>query len=366
MKSFEELEKEHQQTLVQLDDAHSKQAEGLLQLQQDTTEVRLSTSERFQFSVDENGWFDLRLRENSGAVILLQDAISLGRRRYFGSASKRVEERIFPNIVVFGADHLSDDALVKTITFSFPGIEQFFFYPYFDDVVIQDQSADLVDKLFSKKRDGLEVFRPVIAFLANLMPDKLMEFEIEDRCYSVSSLFGYSATVGTKLEAFNQPVAKIDYQSSVTINDALEDVWTWKRFFEQVAFTSLSVNKLSVRSEGMEPYAFSDIYLPNVSLIEPEIHPGDVPLNMWKERADLAETMKSWLLIDRKRQLFRTSVSQVINSSKKRVSLNDVVMLCAGLESLSELEGEKNYDFKEISEFNRCFSNNRRIKRRPL
>jgi hypothetical protein len=339
MKSFEELEREHQRSPVCVGNPNSPDAYGFLVLAREQSEVVLSSSRSFSYIHDNSGWFELRLNASSGHAILLQNALALDST-VFGFSENAFQERIFPNIVVFGANHISDDARIKSILFSFSSINSFFYYKYFEHFGVhgtEKQDVELLRRLRGKKAVS-DFFRPMDIYIVHEPLKSLIKFKVNSRKYSVSTGLRMMGLNGNKIDAKALPVAKIEFDISITIDKAISYVWEWKRLFEQVALQSFNVDRVCVHSRGRPSHEMADVYLPNVASEKTSIHSGDIPFNMWKDRGQLTRVMQEWLSKEDERRLFRVTIARVIERSRNRVSLDDIVSICAAIESLSELQ----------------------------
>lgn len=349
MKSFEELEEQHQRSPLQVDDPKISDASGLLILAREKSEVVLSSSKPLTHTTDDSGWFDLRVRASNGEIILLRNAVTLETTSY--GARNAFLEKIFPNIVVFRADHLGKDTRIIAITFSFPALKYFFYYQYFEWLGIHN--ADQKDLAILKKmrrahRSRPDFSHPTELYVIHRSPRYLIRFQAGDRKYSVFSGHSSVGPSWNNIEVRTQPFATISFGTSVTIDEAIDHIWEWKRFFEQVSFQPLNVETISANSKGRRPNVSSDIYLPNVSTERADIHPGDIPLNLWKDRAPLSRGMQSWLSKEPERRPFRVAIARVIDRSRERASLDDIVTLCAAVESLTEFQEDSQLSSTQI------------------
>lgn len=299
MKSFEELEKENQRNPVCIGNPNAPDAHGVLVLAREQSEVILSSSKPFECVRDDSGWFDLRLNASNGSIILLQNALSLETSSSYVAFSKsNFQEKIFPNIVIFKANHLPNDALINSISFSFPAIKDFFYYRYFERLGIHDaekNDLEFLRKLKGKKKVTSDFFCPMDIYLVHKPSKYLIKFQVDSRTYSVFSGLHMFGPSHNKIDIETHPLATIKFNTSTTIDKAINYVWEWKRFFEQVALKPFNVDTLSVHSKGRPLHETADIYLPNVEQNKESVHPGDIPLNKWKDRTQLAKGMQKWL-----------------------------------------------------------------------
>ena len=341
MKSFNELEKRFQRTAVRGASTNTRSAAGMLLLARDKTEVVLSSSRPLSHHRDDNGWFDLRLRAGNGETILLRNALTVRTTKTtYGVSRTAFEETIFPNIVIFNGKQLGEGAFVNSITFSFAALRCFFYYQYFEWISLHRATKTDLDTIKKLRRRGprgsSDFFRPTELYVLH-RPQRLFTFAANDQTYSAFAGLSALGPSWNNIQVQAQVYATIKFAKSTTIDEAIDRVWQWKRFFEQIALQPFSVDALSVRLKSTSSGIAADVYLPNVGPEDAEIHPGDLPLNRWKDRSQLVNAMRAWLLKDDARRLFRATAARVIDRSRKRISIDDVVSLCAGIESLAEL-----------------------------
>jgi hypothetical protein len=145
-----------------------------------------------------------------------------------------------------------------------------------------------------------------------------------------------------KIDVRTQPIARISFARPVPIDAAISRCWDWKQFFEQVALQPFSIEAISVRSKTDRKKPGAIVYLPNVEHSDADMNAAYIPLNTWDERKALTAAMRHWMQKQEIRRLFPVAIARVIDRSRKRIALDDVVAMCAAIESLSELdEGSK-------------------------
>jgi hypothetical protein len=350
MTTFEALEKRYRHSTINLIDSEQPEAFGFLALTREQTEVSLASSKQLTHVPDGNGWFDLCVREDNGNVILLHNALTLKRAQY--GLEGHYSETIFPNILVFGDKSLSADFQVSSISFTFPALKYFLFYQSFERINLRDakkQDFEALRKVKNKHRQRVDYNRPSELYIIHNLPPYPIKFRVEDRGYSI--FWGHSEGVGRHIvDVKAKPIANIKFKRPVSIDRAIDHVWDWKRFFEQLSFQPLNVDSVSVMSNTRQPSHSVDIYLPNLPADKSTVHPGDIPMNMWKDRARLSVAMQTWLSRGSKRETFRVAISRVLEESQTRTSLDDIVKLCAAVESLTEFDEESKISLEQISQ----------------
>src|SRR3569832_2446532 len=267
MKSFENLEREHSQSPVRFLESNTVTASGVLVLNGNQSELVLSSSENLEFVHNESGWFNLKLQGANGQTILLQNALTILSSTHHQSQSRpEFTEKIFPNVVVFNAQFLEEEACINRISFSFPAMKFFIHYQFMERFGIHNADITLMEtiEILSKKKK--------------------------------------------------------------------------KKNLKQKAFSPINVFSVSVRSPISPPYQSSDVYLPNVDKTMCDIRPYEIPLNRRENSNELAKVTREWLLQEDTRRIFRVSLSRVIERSRHCESLDDIVTMCAAIESMSELK----------------------------
>src|SRR5262249_33654172 len=96
------------------------------------------------------------------------------------------------------------------------------------------------------------------------------------------------------------------------------------------------------------------LYLPNNAEQPPsggqrvQLWAGNAPLNRWEQRDALAKALRSWLAHEPDRESFRGSIENVSRERQRRISLDDVTILCAGIESLVELSSNSGLTKEQV------------------
>jgi ApeA N-terminal domain 1 len=342
MESFAELEDRYRLTPVQ-GEKDGAIASGVLTLDREKTTVVLTCTKPVGYPYDRNGWFNLHLKGSNGVSILLHNALHTQSITH-GMKDRQFEEHIFPNAIVFGADKLAKDGRLGSISFCLNKLRYFFWYEHFEWQSLYKATPQQLASLRRLRRDQerrYDFFHPLELYVIH-QPRRVLRFKAGDSTYEIFS--GYSSKGGgwSDLNLKAEPSARNTFDTPVSIDDAVNRIWTWKRFFSQVAMQTLSVEAISAGTRRRR-YPEATLYLPYARVNSQEnsypgdFHPGDAPLNRWRDRGALAEVMQRWLSKEERRRQFRISVDDVVENMRKRASITDIVTLCSAIEGLSEL-----------------------------
>lgn len=309
----------------------------------------------FHRKTDKNGWFDLVLETSDGTPVLLHHALQSGAT-HFGSGSRQ-ETKIFPNIVVLGP--AAEAKGIKTITFSLEGLSHFFHYPHIEYGLGFRTESDL-HSLVQKMREETarlvnypvrdNLIRPDEIYFVHRFP-RAMKFQVEDRYYSVGFIRRVRGLGGSSTSVKVEPLATIGFREPVGIDTALSRLWEWREFFIQIAMAPMQVTAISVKEAVSHRSASADLYLPGAKQEQrgrSEIHPAELPLNQWEDRAQLRDVMQEWLRRSRERRTFRAYLNNVIEASARRSDIQDIVRLCSAVESLSEFMEESDISKEDV------------------
>lgn len=336
MKSFSELESEFSKVAVRAEDP-GLGASGYLSVAKAETEVSITSAEYFERNADRNGWFELRLRIASGDTVLLHHALM----RSSGGIPPDIESKIFPNVLIFGAQRLSSDGRVSSVVFSFAEMRYFFWYHQIEWIGLFKARAGKLKSIKSLREDNPYFekhghFDPSAIFVLHQFP-RAFRFKIEDRTYSVFPGINQRGLGWGGLTLTPRPFARIDFAEPVSLDNAIDHVRDWKRYFTQVAMEDLPLEGLSVYAKRSRQGA--DVYLSNLKSHESrQLHPGDIPLNGWDERKKLGRVMQQWLSKQDERKDLRSAIDRVILRSSQGRSVEDIVVLCSAIDGLAELK----------------------------
>jgi hypothetical protein len=357
VKTFRTLEAEHQRTPIRLAGPDLDGA-GVLTIAGRRTEVIIATSTMLKCAPDRDGLFDLHLTAGNGNAILLHDALRLETRGpNFGAGG--YQERIFPNIVVFDANHLTENSRVGAITFGAEKLGHFFNYEYIEEQPLFNYTPEIrssLRKLRSLPRGHTrkyDLFRPREVYIVHNAP-RILRFRIDDRVYEVYTLLTANGPGWNQLHIRADPLARVVFDRPVTIEESLDRVWEWRRFFAQIAMEQLPFKSITARSRNSLHRQEASLYLPNLDEdIEAEqrpfdFHPGDALLNRWGDRALLAGAMRGWLESEPRRHLFRVNIDGVIEQMHIRSSTDSIMALCAAIDGLSEFDLKSTFSDVDI------------------
>jgi len=261
MDSFAELEKKHERRSIQLTEASVVKASGYLAVARDRTEVVLSSSTPISHPHSDNGWFNLRLRAGV-ETILLQKAVSIHSTAFAsqeGGLQRATEEKIFPNIIIFNAPSSDAEYTVKSVSFALSGLRQFFYYQYFEWHGLYGAKKNVLRtlrKLRSKGRAS-DFFRPSDLYVVHHPTPHLIRFRVGACTYSVWARYHKTGPSWNELRVEAEPVASIHFDKPVSVDDALDRVWQWRRLFNQLAMQTLNIDGISMRSDKQPVFAES-------------------------------------------------------------------------------------------------------------
>lgn len=355
MQSFSELEKKNSRTNVTVSSlGHS--GTGVLTVAGNDSTVKLSTEAFSHFKSDNNGWFDLSLKSARGENIFLHNALQSGSTS-FGTDGRHFETTIFPNYVAFGAKHLSKSGHLTTIGFTMEGLESIFDYETIEQHFLYKTSPDILRKLKELRRDSkhyqrqYDFFRPQEVWILHHLP-RVLQFRVHDRTYEIYITM-QSTLSWTNPEIKFMPIAVINFDEPTTIDRAINHVWDWRRFFSQITMEQLRFQAIWARCKG-RPRGYSSLYLPNLKQESPKTrrylpHGSLAPLNGWKRRRVLGEVMQSWLTKQEERRVFRVNLEGVTSDMNEVATPDHVLSLCAGIESLAELDSASRYSKDDVT-----------------
>lgn len=343
MLTFETIERDYSTAHVRV--AGREGLAGVLRVAKRSTTIDLLCSEFFHFSRGENGWFDIEMIGPSGQKILAHNAISTGSGNYFGETSEVTHfASIIPNIMIIGpaADR---DGLVKSVHFRMKKFGVFFDYEYTETLQCSKMSEKQRDELLSLRYDphvSRDFSAPSQIFLVHELGN-IIEFYVEGLSYKI--WMGGKGRIGGihSVEFDVYPSASIQFDEPVHIDDALEKVWDWRRFFVQLSMQNLNFDAIGVATDDIASTPVSSVYLPNLDVSEfdqsyNDLHPARIPLNQWSERDALSRAMQDWLLKQNGRQAFRSRLDKVIRNMNHCIDQMDLIELSSGIDSLSELD----------------------------
>lgn len=358
MRSAAEFEKRYASVPVRLA-MKGRSGSGVLSLAGPDTQVTLSSSEYQRERDPHTGWFDLVLEQNNGAKILLHNALTNTTGMPHGER-REWEYRIFPNLVVLDAEQILPSGKVRSISFTADGLEDIFYYELAEWQSLHGAPARTLKALRNLRsiekvypRD-YEYFSPRDVYLLHRLPRVLRE-RVGDRIYEIwlglSERHHHNA-----LTLAPRAIATLRFDRAVPLDTALDAVWAWRRFFQQLAMKPLPFGEMSCRGSGRRQQRSSDLYFPNMEQDAPKAsrHPiefraSHVPYGQWKHRRKFAEAMRRWLEADERRRLFRARVDRVLEQMRHETSSRLVMDLCAAIESLTELKGPSAVSDKDVA-----------------
>lgn len=349
MKTFAEIQGEFSgNTVTALDD---RELTGFIRLAGPDTVLTLSGDHPYHQSRDQNGWFDVTVEATNGQFILLHKSIETSMRTH---GRNKAETQIFPNVVVVGNSQKLD--LVKSIAFQARGLRYFFHYEHIERQTLWHSSSDVLKAIKSLRRSNEEwmsekfgstgrdydFFRPTAIYLSHSVP-RAFKFRLGERFYEIG-FGGFSKGAGWGgIQIQIEPVAQISFDTPIDIDAALDAIWEWQFFFEQIAMEEMSVKAISTRT-GRRYQSSAEVYLPFAENSDHEpnhmfgLHPARIPYNRWDQRHKLAAAMKLWLEKHEERKQFRAHLGRVIREIGRGHDIDQIVRLCSAVESMAEIK----------------------------
>lgn len=351
MDDFKKLEAKFERTPVKLLDYED--ATGVLHLQGHDSILHFSTAEEFApHGVDENGWFSLRLRASDGHEILIHHAVRTGSTQHGWKEGKYHTIDIFPNVVISNSRGVSKTRSIRRISFRLNKLSQFFYYHHAETLRAHDLTEEQKALL-----EGLRYnhdwgpFLPDDIYIVHNYPE-FFRFKVGNRAYSVWAGGTRTAASVSTLNAVVYPVPTIEFDEPVDIQEALDRIWEWRRFFNQLAQSELEFESVWLQGPGDDRSPIGNVYLPNLPNVQRrntrqrrphEVSVYNLPLSQWEEREQLGEVMRKWLELGEERRVFRTRLGGVIADMTERVDASDIIELSSGIEALDELGGKKSF-----------------------
>ena len=174
----------------------------------------------------------------------------------------------------------------------------------------------------------------------------MLSFKVDGHRYEIFVGSKRSGLGWKKIDFQTDPIATIHFAEPLEIEAAMDLAWQWRRYFEVLALRPIPWTSLTARAGRGRAMREAEFYLPNhdsgaVDRSAPfQLWLGNIPLNRWSERSALAAAMKTWTEREDARSRLRRAVQSVAKNLRERSSLDDIVTLCAGVESLAELRGQ--------------------------
>lgn len=355
MRTFADLEREYARTVVSLSGGGAT-GHGILSLNGKDTSAVITSADYLAHPDDENGWFKLCLRTNSGIPVLLHNALSTSSGSISHDGEHAWEEHIYPNAVALQSDALTKDGRVKSVTFTAQRLNVFFHYETIESQFLWNTPPTAIAGLKALRRHrraGYDFFNPETIYIVH-KPRRAIRISVHGRRYSVSTGMSSARNGFGKLALDTEPIAEIVFDEPIDIDGAIAAVWNWKRFFSLLGMNPMPLTALTFAASTKARAKRSSVYLPphaswaraNDGMFD--LHPSSVPFNLWKHRRTLSKLMEAWLEAEPQRALFRGAVGNVIEEFGARISPNDVLTLCAGIETLTELDAKSPISKKEL------------------
>lgn len=320
---------------------------GFLKLDGRKTSIGLSSTKFFHFETDEHGWSDVALLGPKGLRITAHNAVFSGTGQSWGRGHRKMyHASMFPNMLIMDSRGHSTDGKVAQISFCLTGFNNFFHYQYTEQLSsfdLDDRSKSLLKSLRYSEENKFDNFDLSHIYICH-SPREVLQFEIEDRKYSI-----WSGGRGTFLDwhGINLSVehgATVEFKTPVSLDEALDRVYEWRQFFNQMAMVPLSISAISVAATNRKRAAEGEVYIPYLTETKKirrglyGLRPAHIPLNRWEDRDRLASCMRSWLSASESRRAFRGRIDDVIEHMQRGTRQSDISELCAGIDSLVELK----------------------------
>ncbi|WP_438850846.1 hypothetical protein [Brevundimonas nasdae] len=346
MMRFDEIEAKYGGSPVLTDDP-THVGSGTLILDGAKTQAVLLSDETLMGNADEDGWFDLRLKGSNGRPILLHNALLTSSSQHYGQHGQAYEEHIYPNAVILESDALVHGDKVQSIAFTLCDLGFFFHYQHVEAHSLFEPAKEVLAALKGLRvgrNRSYDLFKPRELFVVHQFP-RVLAFTVGTRTYEIFIGSQRSGLGWKKIDFQTDPIATIHFATPVGIEEAMDAAWQWKRYFGTLALRPIPWTSLTARSGKAREMREADFYLPNHESASVDREApfsfwlGNIPLNRWAERKSLTAVMRAWIEREEVRHRFRGSIENVSKHLRRKTSVDDIVTLCAGIESLEELKG---------------------------
>ena len=349
MQKFDEIEEKYATAHIRV--CGDDNLVGILRVAQRETAIDLFSSKSFHLEKSQKGWFDLELMGPDGRKIFAHNAIttSMGRHHSQESGVSHFAS-VHPNILVMDSRGLNSDRRVAAVQFRIDGLKNFFYHQYTEPLdcycMSDEEKANLLSLRYNQELEK-DFNSPAFAFVVHELRE-ILNFRVAERLYRVWMSGNEAYSWGHDIQFHAFPTAAIFFDAPVTIEEALDRVWEWRRFFVQLAMQHLNFESIGFYSSHDERATVGSVYLPNVEKQIPltghgKLGPAHLPLNSWSDRDALSVAMQTWLKRSDTRKAFRARLDRVINNINRRTDQMDLIELSAGIDSLAELDHKDNY-----------------------
>lgn len=336
---MEELRNKYNNTQVSFV-YYGERATGVLKLDGEKTEVVFTTETKLNFDLDDDGWFQLEIEDCFGFSVLLVDAFISGGSRSF----KKRQTKIFANYIIFNSENLSRSKKVKLVRFCLEGFNNFFAYNISTNIYLSTkrQSKNISKFIQSETGKNLNLVSQLVAIKRYPTP---ISFDAESAKYSFFMGGTYNTLGASEFKITQEPEAIITFTKTKSLREAIDNMSDWRNYFCQIAMRDLRTVSVSVEKANSK-HSRCPVYIPNLDELNlrgnvVSIHSSDIPLNIWEDRHKHKKVMEKWISFGAIRRTYRLKLNGVIKRYKKIYSPNDVLELCAAVESLQNLSSEK-------------------------
>lgn len=337
--TMEELRNKYNNTQVSFV-YYGERATGVLKLDGAKSEVVFTTENQLNFDLDEDGWFQLEIEDCFGFSVLLVDAFISGGSRSF----KKRQTKIFANYIIFNSGNLSRSKKIKLIRFRLEGLNNFFEYNIGTDIdLATKQERESIYKFIkSKTGENVNLVSQLVAIKRYPTP---ISFDAESAKYSFFMGGTYNTLGASEFKITQEPEAIITFTKTKSLREAVKYMRDWRFYFCQIAMGDLRTVSVSVEKANSK-YSRCPVFIPRLDELNlrgnlVSIHSSDIPLNTWEDRHKHKNVMENWVSFGANRRTYRLKLNGVIKRYKKIYSPNDVLELCAAVESLEILSSEK-------------------------
>ena len=349
MQRFDEIEEKYAVAHVRV--CSEEDLVGVLRVAQRETAIDLLSRKFFHLERSQNGWFDLELMGPDGRKIFAHNAIAMSKGKHQPQDHGTTHfASVHPNILVMDSRGLDSDRRVAAVHFQVEGLKNFFYYQYTEPLdcsgISEEARATLLGMRYDQEQEK-DFNEPAFAFIVHELKE-VLEFRVEKRLYRVWMGGNESYSWGQHFQFRIRPTAAILFDEPVTIEEALNRVWEWRRFFVQLAMQHLNFEAVGFLASHDDRAAVGSVYLPNIDKRKAaeghyKLGPACIPLNSWNEREALSVAMRTWLEQSDTRKAFRARLDQVIDKINRRTDQMDIIELSAGIDSLAELDQKESY-----------------------
>jgi len=344
---------------------------GTLKLDGGNTVADLFSKKAIGLNTTEEGWFNLDLYKDHKTKgedkILLHDALVMGGPRFLREVGL-ARTKVFPNMVIFDAQCLTEDFRLSKVSFSLEKLSYFFWFSEIEQhsfwgadnsvtMGIVDAARGTTKAYWDERDEGYgsreyDFNDPQDLYIVHRAPDEL-KFEVGNHNYHIW-MGRYGSMPRGGIDSRAQPQLDIKFDKLISIDEAMQEVQSWHWFFNQVAFEKLDLMNLSATASENPEDGSADFYMPNYVTYKEKgrtcFHPSHAPFAAWRDREKLLAFLSAWLTHSTKRCNFRLMLNGTLEGRDSQDSTEQIGRLCAAIDSLREIESPDKIDKDIISE----------------